>query len=101
MVSALSAAASFLQMPSWPPHASRRSRVWTCDPRDVRTLKSTSTVARRGVYLKDAADNEVISNYVRNEVMARSISGPSRMLSGLNSIPNDGATDWIAPNSTK
>jgi putative ABC transport system substrate-binding protein len=28
---------------------------------------------------------------------ARSISSASRMLTGLNCTPNDGATDWIAP----
>jgi hypothetical protein len=43
---AFAPAASFLRMPSWPPHASQRSRVWACDPRDVRMLVSTSTVAR-------------------------------------------------------
>ena len=33
-----------------------------------------------------------------NAATARSISGASRTLTGLNSTPNDGATDWIAPN---
>src|SRR2546423_10474635 len=33
-----------------------------------------------------------------NAAMERSISSASRTLTGRNSMPSDGATDWIAPN---
>jgi hypothetical protein len=48
-------------MPSWPPHASRRSRASACDLRDARRRALPD---RRGIHLEDATGNEAIGEHV-------------------------------------